>query len=1052
MNLSTTGLSPITSRLKINIINLTLFTVFAFLLSSNVFAVKCPNGTTIAPAAAQTKCQGSAGTVLTATNTESGSGGNPTELYQWYYNTTNSNTIAGATLIVGATSSTYTPPTTTVGISYYFCVVYAADNGCGQTNTTQALASNAVQVTVVAAPTTSLAGADQSNFCATSTTLAGNAPANGTGTWTCITNCGGVSITTPGSPTSTVTGLTIGVATTLRWTIANSPCASSSDDEILTPTPPTTANAGPDQNICITSATLAGNAPAVGTGTWTCITNCGGVTITTPGSPTSTVTGLTLGVSTTLRWTTSNGSCSSTDDIIITASNPPTTSAAGGDQTTASCVTTASLAGNAPGTGTGTWTCITNCGGVTITTPTSPTSGVTGLTAGVATTFRWTITNGGCNSTDDVIITGGACGNNDLCSGAILVSCNNAYSGTTVGMNTDVEDPGCSAASAAGVWYLLAGTGGSVTASLCGSSYDTRIDVFSGTSCAAITTCVVGNDDFCGFQSQVTFASVIGTNYYILVNGFSTNTGAYTLNLSCCSAGVPNCATSPSPANAATGTSPCSSLSWTAATCNSPTSYDVYFGTTSPPPYVTNVTTTSYTPALSGSTTYYWEIRPRNASGPAASCSIWSFTTAATSNPQYNMVDDATSASPYTCVTLTPAANNQRGCAWDANSTLGFAANFTYDWTVNLGGNDGGADGMAFVIQNDPLGRCKCGTTGGALGAGGITNSLIVELDTYLNSEDRDDGMATVLCAGGPDPDHMDIWLNGVVNPELGGNFCVTNAGERVIPAAVPLMNGGSSYNIENGLNHILRITWNAGTSTLTAQVYDFGITTLYGTVSYSFNPLTVFGTNSPYFGFTGSTGGLNNQQSFCNPAVLLPIEIANIHTECDAEKVTVHWSTASEVNNDYFLIESSDDGYDFEYVSAAIDGAGNSSSLLHYSWVDEERSTDTKYYRLSQVDYNGESKILNTVSAKCADLSGINIVSFSKEDDKIKLQIENNSKGNYKIDITDNSGKIIETREIYLETGLNFIGFDNLQLSSGIYFVRVSNSSESVSKKVALF
>jgi len=247
MKLSTTRVDTTSSRLNINGINLILIGVFAFFTSTHLFAAKCPNGTTIAPAAAQTKCQGSAGTVLTATNTESGTGGNPTELYQWYYNTTNSNTIAGATLIVGATTSTYTPPTTTVGIRYYFCVVYAADNGCGQTNTTQSLASNAVQVTVVAPPTTANAGADQSSFCATSTTLAGNAPASGTGTWTCITNCGGVTITTPGSPTSTVTGLTVGVATTFRWTIANSPCASSTDDVIITPKPTTTTS----QLFCI---------------------------------------------------------------------------------------------------------------------------------------------------------------------------------------------------------------------------------------------------------------------------------------------------------------------------------------------------------------------------------------------------------------------------------------------------------------------------------------------------------------------------------------------------------------------------------------------------------------------------------------------------------------------------------------------------------------------------------------------------------------------------------------------------------------------------------
>lgn len=928
-------------------------------------------------------------------------------------------------------------------------------SGEGASSIGGAGANGRIVITVLASPTASNAGPDQSlTNCSTSTSLAGNTPVVGSGTWTCIANCGGVSITSPTSPTSSVSGLSGGISTTFRWSITNGNCTST-DDVIITPSiPPTAANAGPDQNICVTNTTLAGNTPIVGTGSWTCISNCGGVTITTPASPTSTVTGLTFGVSTTLRWTTTNGSCTSTDDVIINTANPPSTSAAGTDQTTASCVTTATLAGNTPVTGTGTWTCISNCGGVTITTPSSPTSGVTGLSAGVATAFRWTITNGGCTSTDDVIITGGACGNNDLCTGGIAVSCNNSYTGTTVGMNTDAEDPGCSAASAAGVWYILAGTGGSVTASLCGSSYDTRLDVFSGSSCASITTCVVGNDDFCGLQSQVTFATVIGTTYYILVNGFGSSTGSFTLNLSCCSGTVPNCATSPSPTNSATGVSPCGILSWTAATCNAPTSYDVYFGTTNPPPYVTNVTGTSYTPSLSGSTTYYWEVRPRNASGPAPSCTVWSFTTAASSNPQYNLVDDATSASPYECVTLTPNLGGQRGCAWDQNSTLGFASDFTYDWTINLGSNDAGADGMAFVIQNDPLGRCKCGTTGGSLGAGGITNSLIVEIDTYINFEDRDDFNTSFIgCAGAEEPDHLDIWLNGVINPDLDGNCNATAGGERpTIPSAVRLQNGASNYNIENGLDHKLRISWNAGTSTLTATVLDNSATTTYGTVSYSFNPLTVFGTNSPYFGFTGSTGGLSNQQTFCNPPVLLPVEMASFNLECDESFVTLNWSTNSENNNDYFTIQKSLDGINFGNPVAIINGAGSTSVPQFYFWSDDERNDQISYFRLSQVNLDGQTKVLNTVASNCSDINDLSIISFTQENELFQLKLENKIKGDYKIEINDMAGKRVYFSEKNLSSGFHVLNLAGLNLNSGIYMIKVGNSIETAVKKISVF
>ncbi|MGV3630664.1 MAG: GEVED domain-containing protein [Bacteroidota bacterium] len=95
--------------------------------------------------------------------------------------------------------------------------------------------------TVAIAYSAADAGANQSlAACATSTSLNAAAltsvPAGfeGTGAWTCIAGCGGVSITTPSSPTSAVTGLTIGTPSTFRWTVTRSGCTAASDDVVIT--------------------------------------------------------------------------------------------------------------------------------------------------------------------------------------------------------------------------------------------------------------------------------------------------------------------------------------------------------------------------------------------------------------------------------------------------------------------------------------------------------------------------------------------------------------------------------------------------------------------------------------------------------------------------------------------------------------------------------------------------------------------------------------------------------------------------------------------------
>jgi hypothetical protein len=93
---------------------------------------------------------------------------------------------------------------------------------------------------------------------------------------------------------------------------------------------PTVSNAGPDQSICIGTATLAANAPTVGTGTWSVFaTNDPSITAGNIGnvnSPNTTLSGLTSGDIVTLRWTITSGNCTpSFDDVVITQSACPLT-------------------------------------------------------------------------------------------------------------------------------------------------------------------------------------------------------------------------------------------------------------------------------------------------------------------------------------------------------------------------------------------------------------------------------------------------------------------------------------------------------------------------------------------------------------------------------------------------------------------------------------------------------------------------------------------------------------------------------------------------------
>ncbi|MBA5628628.1 GEVED domain-containing protein [Moheibacter lacus] len=115
---------------------------------------------------------------------------------------------------------------------------------------------------------------------------------------------------------------------------------------------------------------------------------------------------------------------------------------------------------------------------------------------------------------------------NDDCADAIALACGESDSGSTVG----ATDSGGN--TAGDVFYSFTGTGSSelVTVSLCGSSFDTYLRVY--TDCTLATEVAV-NDDSCDLQSELTFTSDGTSTYYIMVEGFSANVGDYVIEVNC---------------------------------------------------------------------------------------------------------------------------------------------------------------------------------------------------------------------------------------------------------------------------------------------------------------------------------------------------------------------------------------------------------------------------------------------------------------------------------------------------------------------------------------
>ena len=125
---------------------------------------------------------------------------------------------------------------------------------------------------------------------------------------------------------------------------------------------------------------------------------------------------------------------------------------------------------------------------------------------------------------------------------------------------------------------------------------------------------------------------------------------------------------------------------------------------------------------------------------------------------------------------------------------------------------------------------------------------------------------------------------------------------------------------------------------------------------------VTNFAPNGATVGGAGSTASLglsfNPYSATNNP---LPVVLKYFLVKPENGSAVAEWETASEKNNDYFLLERSENGTDFEIVGR-IAGSGTTTIPRKYTYTDDAPYPGTSYYRLKQVDFDGQSETFKTI------------------------------------------------------------------------------------------
>ncbi len=181
-----------------------------------------------------------------------------------------------------------------------------------------------------------------------------------------------------------------------------------------------------------------------------------------------------------------------------------------------------------------------------------------------------------------------------------------------------------------------------------------------------------------------------------------------------------------------------------------------------------------------------------------------------------------------------------------------------------------------------------------------------------------------------------------------------------------------------------------------------------------------------------------------------LPVELVAFTAEENDGKVILDWQTASELNNDYFEIHRSEDGENWENIGQ-VDGNGTINELISYAFTDHAPLYGNSYYRLKQVDFDGQfefSPIRSVTLASNQNQINVSIYPNPTSENNINIRlISTNDRNDVKIRMVDLAGKVVVDKTMAHEkfvTDQKIIADQNLK--SGIYILEVKQG-ENVSK-----
>ncbi len=182
-----------------------------------------------------------------------------------------------------------------------------------------------------------------------------------------------------------------------------------------------------------------------------------------------------------------------------------------------------------------------------------------------------------------------------------------------------------------------------------------------------------------------------------------------------------------------------------------------------------------------------------------------------------------------------------------------------------------------------------------------------------------------------------------------------------------------------------------------------------------------------------------------------LPVELSSFTATCEEDFVQLKWVTESEVNADFFTLESSKDGLNWQQINQQ---QANGTTFTQHSYIynDSTRNSNQTYYKLKQFDLDGGLSIEKIIVLSCQFNDDITIGLYPNPNDgAFNVSVHGAFQKTASLHCFTSDGKLIAEKSLEIVAGQNLFPLTLENIATGIYFVHVQIGTDVFIHKITI-